>query len=190
MWLWPYIEPYLDPNQWGGRRQRTHYLVKLFDFVHTYLDKTTPHAVVAGQIDLDKAYNRASHHLLIEYLHAMKVPGWLLVIMMSFLTSRKLMVRCKGATSLTRTLTSCASAGCRTGNLIFIVKFNGALMRPPIPRPITRNRAEQVKYIDDQSVAVSINMRKSLIKDPSSRPRPLNYHERFEPILKQEENVL
>ena len=83
----------------------------------------------------------------------MKVPGWLLVIMMSFLTSRKLMVRCKGATSLTRTLTSCASAGCRTGNLIFIVKFNGALMRPPIPRPITRKRAEQVKYIDDQFVA-------------------------------------
>ena len=160
-WLWPYIEPHLDPNQWGGRKKRsaTHYMIKLFDFIHYYLDKSTPHAVAAGQIDLEKAYNSASHQLVIEDLFSMKAPNWLLVIMISFLTSRQLRVRYKGSTSDPRELDSGAPAGCRTGNLIFIVKFNGALLRPPIPRPISKNTAIQEKYIDDQSVAASINLR-------------------------------
>ena len=120
----------------------------------------------------------------------MKVPGWLLVIMISFLTSRQLMIRYAGATSSPRTLNSGSPAGCRTGNIIFLVKFNGALLRPPIPRPMTKNRATQDKYIDDQIVAASINLRKSLIKDPQTGPKPLNFHERFELIIKPEENVL
>ena len=95
-----------------------------------------------------------------------------------------------------------------TGNIIFLVKFNGALLRPPIPRPLTKNTGIQAltkntgmqeltknttmkaKYIDDITLAVSINLRKSLIKDPESRPKPLNFHERFQLIIKPEENVL
>ena len=209
-WLWPYIEPFLDPNQWGGRKNRstTHYLIKLFDFVHKYLDKSTPHAVATSQIDLQTAYNLTSHQLVIEDLFSMKVPGWLLVIMTSFLTSRKLIIRYRGATSSARTLDSGSPAGCMTGNIIFLVKFNGALLRPPIPRPLTKNTGIQAltkntgmqeltknttmkaKYIDDITLAVSINLRKSLIKDPESRPKPLNFHERFQLIIKPEENVL
>ena len=37
------------------------------------------------------------------------------------------------------------------GGLLLIVKFNGACMQPPIPRPITKNHGMQVKYIDDAS---------------------------------------
>ena len=106
------------------------------------------------------------------------------------MTSRQLRVRYEGSTCDPRESDSGAPAGCRTGNLIFIVKFNGALLRPPIPRPISKNTAIQEKYIDDQSVAASINLRKSFIKDPVSRPKPLNFHERFELIIKPEENVI
>ena len=83
----------------------------------------------------------------------MKVPGWLLVITMSFLTSRQLRVRYEDATYDPRKLDSGAPAGCRTGNIIFLVKF---------PGPISKNTAAQEKYIDDQYVATSINLRKSL----------------------------
>ena len=80
-------------------------------------------------------------------------------------TSRQLRVRYKGATSNPLTL--------------FLVKFTGALLKPPIPRPFTRNKATKEKYRDDQAVAVSNNWRKSLISDPCTRPKPLNYQEHF-----------
>ena len=55
-------------------------------------------------------------------------------------------------------------------------------MRPPVPRnipgPISKSKSEKVKFIDDGTVAVSINLKTSLIPDPEERLRPLNYNER------------
>ena len=210
-WLWPYIEPHLDPGQWGGRKHRstTHYMIKLCDFIHVNLDKSTPHAVAAGLIDLSRAYNRISHQQVMEDFHAMHVPGFLQAILVSYLTSRKLIVRHNGAISSPRTLNSGATQGARAGNIIFLVKFNGALLRPLIPRPIgnqtnqqpdqsdqsairpiSKNKVIQEKYIDDQTVAASINLRKSLTQETEKRPFPLNFHERFGLKIKPSENLL
>ena len=71
------------------------------------------------------------------------------------------------------------------GEILFIIKLNGACLRPPVPRPLTGNRVMQLKYIDDSSKVASINLKRSLIEDP----RPLNYHERHQTILKPEENI-
>ena len=73
---------------------------------------------------------------------------------------------------------------------MFIVKFNGACLRPPIPRPISGNTSQQFKYIDDSCQVASVNMKVSLEPDPVVRPRPFNYYERTEMRLKPEENVL
>ena len=73
---------------------------------------------------------------------------------------------------------------------MFIIKFNGACLRPPVPRPISGNKTMQVKYIDDSSQATSINLKKSLMVDPENRTRPLKFHERHQTILKPEENIL
>ena len=73
---------------------------------------------------------------------------------------------------------------------MFIIKFNGACLRPPIPRPVSRNSSMQVKFIDDASQAASINLKKSLMPDPEDRARPLNHHERKRMILKPEENIV
>ena len=73
---------------------------------------------------------------------------------------------------------------------MFLVKFNGACLRPPIPRPLSGNRAVQFKFIDDSSKVASINLKVSVTKDPDTRPRPYNYHERFETTLKPEHNIL
>ena len=43
-----------------------------------------------------------------------------------------------------------------------------------------------MKFVDD----ASINLKKSLVQDPISKPRPWNYNERTGMVLKLEENVL
>jgi hypothetical protein len=76
------------------------------------------------------------------------------------------------------------------GGLLFLIKFNGACLRPPVPRPITGNRSMQVKFVDDSTQAASINLRRSLMQDPEARVKPLKYNERNLTIVKPEENIL
>ena len=94
------------------------------------------------------------------------------------------------AESTQRPLPGGFPAGSYLGGILFIVKFNGACLRPPIPRPLTGNKAIQLKYIDESSKAVTVNLKRSVMKDPTNRPKPYNFHERFETILKPEENKL
>ena len=69
------------------------------------------------------------------------------------------------------------------------MKFNGACLRPPIPRPITQNKGMQVKFVDDASQMASVNLKKSLIPDCQARPRPLRYSERTEMVLNPTEDT-
>ena len=80
------------------------------------------------------------------------------------------------------------------GGLIFIVKYNGALLRPPIPRniggPASKSKSEKVKFVDDGTVAVSIIMKSSLVQNNMTRQKPLSYTERTGQVLPIEENLL
>ena len=80
------------------------------------------------------------------------------------------------------------------GVVIFIVKFNGALVRPKIPRVTIPLESQEniisVKFIDDATTACSINLKQSLVKDPIKRQRPLNYNEHNELILPAQDNPL
>ena len=84
--------------------------------------------------------------------------------------------------------------GAYLGGLIFIIKYNGAFLRPPVPRPynlpISKSESQKVKFVDDGTVAVSIDLRSSLIPDPDVRPKPLKYNERTGHILPPENNLL
>ena len=76
----------------------------------------------------------------------------------------------------------------------FMVKYNGAFLKLPIPRPfevpMIKAKAQKVKYIDDGTIAVSIDLKASLVPDPVSRPRPLNFDERTCHILPHKNNLL
>ena len=78
--------------------------------------------------------------------------------------------------------------------LIFIIKYNGAFIRPHFPRnlpgPANKSKSEKVKYVDDGTVAISIKFQQSLVYDPIQRQRPLNYHERTHQILPAQNNLL
>ena len=170
-WIFPYIEPFIDPGQCGGLKGSsiTHYLVKLLHFVHSYLDLKHPHAVLLALVDLEKAFNRVSHQLVIEDLADMHVPGWLLLILISYLTERSMFMRYKGSTSSRKLLPGSSPQGAFLGILLFIIIFNGALLRPTVPRPHSLN----LKYIDDLSMLAAFNLKTSLIKDPVNRTKQI-----------------
>ena len=194
-WLLPIIQPFLDPGQFGMKGfSITHYLIKLLHFTHSVLDLKQPHAVLAACVDFSKAFNRVSHNLLIQDLYDMHTPPWLLNILVSYLSDRSMVMSHMGQTSISRALPGGGPQGALLGGIIFIVKFNGAFLRPPIPShikgPISKSRSEKVKFVDDGTVAVSINLKQCLIPDPVQRPRPFTFHERNQLILPPENNLL
>ena len=187
-WIFPYIEPFIDPGQCGGLKGSsiTHYLVKLLHFVHTNLDRKQPYAVLLALVDLEKAFNRVSHQLVIQDLADMQVPGWLLLILISYLTERSMFMRYNGSSSTRKLLPGSSPQGAFLGILLFIIIFNGALLRPSIPRPDSLS----LKYIDDLSLLVSINLKASLVPDPVDRQMPLNFNERTKQVLPACSNYL
>ena len=191
-YILPTIDNYLDPGQCGGVKKPsiTHYLLKLLDFAHRTMDESTPHCAILCTEDLSKAYNQGSHNLVIEDFQAMHVPNWALSLIFSYLNERSLTLNYMNERSERKKLPGGFGAGTWLGGLCFTVKFNGACMRPPIPRPITQNYCMQVKFVDDATQIASVDLKKSLVQDPVSRQRPLNFHERTEMSLSPEENVL
>ena len=139
--------------------------MRLLHFVHSYLDMKQPHAVLLALIDLEKAFNRVSHQLVIEDLADMHVPGWLLLILISYLTERSMYMRYKGSSSSQKLLPGSSPQGAFLGILLFIIIFNGALLRPAVPRPNSLN----LKYIDDLSMMMAFNLKACLVSDPVRR---------------------
>ena len=122
-WLLPIVQPYLDPANCGGLKGTSisHYLIRLLHFIHATVDKHEPHAVVMALVDLSKAFNRVDHTLVIEDLHDMKVPCWLLKILISYLTERSMVLRYQGKTSSPRSLPGSAPQGVFLGCFFFMI---------------------------------------------------------------------
>ena len=182
-WLLPIIKPYLDPGQCGLKGfSITHYLIKLLHFVHSTLDHKKPHSVLTACVDISKAFNRVDHSLVVQDLYDMHTPAWLLKILISYLSDRSMNLTFNNAQSSLKKLPGGGPQGAYLGGLIFIIKYNGAFLRPPIPRliqgPVVKSKAEKVKYVDDGTVAVSIDLKQCLVPDPVNRARPFNYHSR------------
>ena len=192
-WLLSFIKPYLDVNQCGWKGSSiTHYLLKFLHFIHETLDMKKPHAVLAICVDLSKAFNQVDHSLVIQDLFDMHTPSWLLKIVFSYLSGRTMKLTFNGATSSVKELPAGSPQGEFLGGLIFMIKFNGAFLRPSIPRPslTDHSRAVKVKYVDDGSVGVQIDLKSYLVSDPVLRPSPRNFHERTGHILPAQNNPL
>ena len=87
-----------------------------------------------------------------------------------------------------------APQGAYLEGVLFMLKYNGAFLRPPIPRnvggPIAYSKSEKVKYVDDGSVAISLNLKSCLEVDQIQRPKPLNYRERTKHVVPSYNNLL
>ena len=96
-----------------------------------------------------------------------------------------------GASASPKDLPGGAPAGYYLGGLIFVIKFNGALMRPQIPRPISQIvEIDHWKYFDDATVASPVNLKNDLMPETIQRQRPLNFEEKAELKLPKENNSL
>ena len=91
----------MDSGQYGIKGSS---IIKLLHFVHSSLDLKQPNAVLAALVDLSKAFNRVSHLHVIQDLYDMHSPGWILAILLSYLSRRSMTITFGKSTSSLRWL--------------------------------------------------------------------------------------
>ena len=123
-----FVSDKLDWGQYGGMKGSsiTHYLVDFVNYILFNQDLRVPHAVLAAMVDFSKAFNRISHNVIITILSEMGVPGWLLRIVIGFLSNRELILRYKGGTSERKSLPGGGPQGTRLGLFLFLILINAA----------------------------------------------------------------
>ena len=79
----------------------------------------------------------------------MQTTPWLWNILVSYLSERSMVLDFNGQQSARRMLPDGGPQGAYLGGLIFIVKYNGAFLRPPVPRnlvvPASKSQSKSVK---------------------------------------------
>ena len=202
-WLMEYVKDKVDWGQYGGTKGSSisHYLIELVNFVLFNQDLKIPHTVLAAFIDFSKAFNRINHNLIIKLLSDMDVPGWLLKIVMGFLTEREMILKYKGGCSTKKSLPGGSPQGTRLGLLLFLILINAVgyeNLEKNMGGKITENLKKRtpvpyshMKYVDDLSLLQSLNLKEILLPNPVCDPaRPLAYHDRTNHVLPTESLTL
>ena len=188
-WLMDFIGNKIDPKQFGGLKGNSisHYMIELVNFVLYNLDYNLPIAVLACTIDFSKAFNRQNHNILITKLSDMGVPGWLLNIVMGFLSDREMVVRYNGVTTESKQLPGGGPQGTLLGLLLFLILINDCgyqNQETSIGELITKKKEKfkpatlHTKYVDDMSIIESFNLQETLVPNPD-RPFPDSFHARL-----------
>ena len=120
---------------------------------------SNPRAVLAVMVDFKKAFNRQNHNKLVTLLSDMGVPGWLLNIIIGFLSNRELILRYKGSESERKQLPGGSPQGTRLGMFLFLIMINFAgfpfhEIERETGKVITMKRRKpmmklHLKYVDD-----------------------------------------
>ena len=187
-WLLYYVGDQIDPRQYGGLKNNSisHYLIEIINFILYNQDFSESIAVLACTIDFSKAFNRVNHNILITKLSDMGVPGWLLNIVMGFLTKREMKVRYKGCTTQAKSLPGGGPQGSLLGGFLFLILINlcgFSNQEYNVGQKICNKREKfspetlHAKYVDDMTILESINLKDNLMANPD-RPLPDSYHTR------------
>ena len=198
MWLMEFIKDKIDFRQSKGN-SITHYLIEFINFILSCQDSTDQTAVLACMVDFSKAFNRQNHNLLIAKLSDMGVPGWLLRIVIGFLSNRQMYVRFNGKKSQVKSLPGGDPQGTLLGLLLFIVLINDMGFDGQInntgeiitsKRNMKRVNEIHLKYVDDLTLAEAINLPEKLVVVPEDvRPLPDLFHAKTGHVMpNQEEN--
>ena len=202
-WLDKAIGAKIDFTQYGGLKGQStsHYLIDLVNFVLFNQDLRNPQATLAILYDFSKAFNRQDHNTLITILSDMGTPGWLLKLVIAFLTERKMILKYKGCTSETESLPGGGPQGTKLGLYLFLILINCAGFKPNqicknIGEAITKPKRKKInqtqeKYIDDMTQCIAIDLKKDTTMDPNPTINlPKQYHQRTGHILKEENNPI
>ena len=201
-WLMNCVRHKLDRNQFGGMKGNSisHYLTEMTNFILYNQDLSDPQATIAMFIDYKQGYNRIQHSIFIEILSIdYQVPGWLLRILIGYLTGRKLKVKYKSQMSQEKDLYGSAGQGLPLSFWIFCFMIDraGPKQNPKtIGEIITQPRNEREimvkthkKWVDDFTVLTSIDLKRDLQSDPNP-VRPVPQRGRTEHLLPRKHNIL
>ena len=192
-WLLNYVGDKIDHRQYGGLKGNgtTHYLIEFLNFILQHLDDNNQIAVLACFVDFQKAFNRQDHNLLIEKLSDLDVPGWLLRIVVAFLSNRSMVVNYKGCQSSVKPLPGGGPQGTILALLLFLILINDmGFSNQMKDDAVAKNLKEiHLKFVDDLSIAESIDLQKILLKVPDNvRTLPDTYQDRTCHILPHTES--
>ena len=200
----------LDSGQFGGRPGYSVllYLIKLVDFIMSNLDRKN--AVIMALVDFSKAYNRQCHNRLLTCYSDLGTPPYLLRVLKSYLTKRKMIVRHNGAISDEYDIPGGGAQGTNLGILSYLVNINsggvsleeiikcicgshtGDICHPilPLPPPHITETEARFKYIDDLALLNSVPLTDLKKYRDNDMVRPLNYRDRTLHYLPNESSAL
>ena len=191
-WFIEYIGDKMDFRQYGGTRGNSisHYLIEFINFIlrQQELENT---AVLACLVDFSKAFNRQDHNILISKLSDLGVPGWLLKLVMAFLKNRTMRVRYRGKLSSIFSLPGGGPQGTLLGLFLFLVLIDDAGFCDQMNNAgelITKKKIKEMnvihlKYVDDLSLAESVDMTSLSHVPRDVRPQPDMYRARTGHVL-------
>ena len=122
----------------------------------------------------------------------MNVPGWLLQIVIGFLSDRELILRYKNEMSDKKRLPGGGPQGTILGLFLFLILINKAGFKDNITAVNSKRKpimTTHLKYVNDLTLLKSLNLKKELELNPELI-RPLNYHERTGHVLPSEKSKL
>jgi hypothetical protein len=178
----PYIVNRIDPVHFGGLscQSANHYLIMLYQFILSHTDSSAPpNAILLALIDFSKNFNQINHAKVIIRLSDWGVPGWLLRILISYLSGRYMILRYKGAKSKKHRMPGGSPQGTLLGILLYLVYVSDIGMDPSTtsqtdmnvpdlpyipfpPPPAVSEQQIRLKFVDDLSVAECIRLDKQL----------------------------
>ena len=101
-------------------------MIELLNFILYNQDFNEPVAILLCTIDFEKAFNRVNHNEVIVILSDMGVPGWLLNVVMGFLSNRKLLVKYCQEVSDKKFMPGGTPQGTLLGLIMFLVLINSS----------------------------------------------------------------
>ena len=183
-----YIVQYWDPHQYAvPGASCNHALIKLIDFILANTDDCAkPTAVVNLLADWSKAFNKCNHNIIMRILVAMKVPFWLLRLIISYLEGRKMIVRFRGCSSHPELLPGGMPQGTLIGVILYILYINPVgfpseitleisdlvhqywknldSFPPHIPSSATLpTTVQSIKFMDDATIQEAVNLTTKLV---------------------------
>ena len=164
-------------------RWYAHYLISLYNFILSRTDSSRlPRTVLIALIDFSKAFNRINYSKVLVRLSDWCVPGWLLKILLSYLTDRNMILRYKGVNSSRYFMPGGSPQGTLLGVLLYLVYVSDIGMNlPPLeqiststydiqsipyPPPLPTSESEcRLKYVDDLTLGECVNLQHQLQHD-------------------------
>ena len=209
-----YIQKYYDPSQYAVPGSScSHALISIINFILKETDNPNkPTAIINLLADWSKAFNKTNHNIIMRILIAMKVPQWLLRIILSYLQNRKMILRFRKCCSHPK----CLSGGCPQGTLIGVILYIIYINPIGYPGEITLQISDMInnywenissipdlfpnaislpktlnsaKYMDDATIQEAVDLNNALTSN-QDKSGPLPWWESSGKILKPENSLL